>query len=204
MATSRSIARIVSLLVLSGLAACARSPAPTAPPVAGCIEALRAAGLAVEPWQAPGTGACRVEAPIRLARTGLALDRPLETSCPLALAWLRYEEELRTIARRETGRELATVEHRGSWACRSMTGNAGRASLHARALALDVAGFRLADGSRITVLEHWRVRGPEGRFLRAAAKAACRHFAMVLTPESDRWHRDHLHFDLGPFARCDA
>lgn len=202
MATPRPLGRVVTVAAILALGACAR--APSAPPVAGCVEALRGAGLAVEPWQPPGTGACRVEAPIRLARTGLALDRPLETSCPLALAWLRYEEELRAIARRETGRELAAVEHLGSWACRPMTGNAGRASLHARALALDVAGFRLADGSRITVLEHWRGRGPEGRFLRAAARAACRHFAMVLTPESDRWHRDHLHFDLGPFARCDA
>lgn len=170
----------------------------------GCIEALRAAGLPVEPWSAPGGGTCRVEAPVRLARTGLALDRPLETSCPLALAWLRYEEELRAIARRELGTDNLTLLHMGSWACRRMTGNAGRASLHARALALDVAGFRLADGRRITVAEHWHDRGPAGRFLRAAAGAACRHFPMVLTPRSDRWHRDHLHVDLGPFARCDA
>ncbi|MCS6779660.1 MAG: extensin family protein [Geminicoccaceae bacterium] len=203
MAAARSLGRVVTVAALLGVAACARAPAP-APPVAGCIEALRAAGLAVEPWEAPGTGACRVEAPIRLARTGLALDRPLETSCPLARAWMRLEAELRGLARRETGHELVAIEHAGSWACRPMTGNAGRASLHARALAIDVAAFRLADGTRVSVEEHWRDRGPRGRFLRAAAAAACRHFAMVLTPDSDRWHRDHLHLDLGPFARCDA
>ncbi len=204
MATPRSIRRVVTVAAILALAACTRPSPPAAPPVAGCVEALRAAGVPVEPWSAPGGGTCRVEAPVRLARTGLFFERPLETSCPLALAWVRYEAELRALARRLTGHELAAVEHYGSWACRRMTGNAGRASLHARALALDVAGFRLADGSRVTVERHWRDPGPHGRFLRAAAKAACGHFAMVLTPESDRWHRDHLHFDLGPFAGCDA
>jgi len=92
----------------------------------------------------------------------------------------------------------------GSHACRRMTGNAGRASLHARALALDLVGFEFPDGSRVTVFEDWSDRGPRGRFLRAVAKAACRHFAMVLTPRSDRFHLDHLHLDLGPFVRCDA
>ncbi|MCS6878097.1 MAG: extensin family protein [Geminicoccaceae bacterium] len=190
--------------MLASLAACARAPHPAPPRAESCLAALRAAGLGVEPWDAPTAGACRVEAPVRLARTRLALSRPLETSCALASAWLRYEEELGRLARRVTGRELVAIEHAGSHACRPMTGNAGRASLHARALALDVVAFRLSDGSRIAVEEHWRDRGPAGRFLRAAAELACRHFAMVLTPDSDRWHRDHFHFDLGPFSRCDA
>ncbi len=193
------------VLLLALLAGCARAPRPPSPPpLAGCREALLAAGLEVEPWAAPTGGACRVEEPVRLQRTSLALDRPLETSCALALAWLRYERELRVVARRETGRELVAVEHRGSHACRRMTGNAGRKSLHARALAIDVGGFRLSDGTRITVLEHWWDEGPPGQFLRAAARAACRHFTMVLTPRSDRFHRDHLHLDLGPFRGCDA
>jgi len=204
MAAPRSLRRLVTAALLAFLAACAREPPRTPPPVSGCLDALRAAGLLVEAWDAPASGACRVEAPVRLARTGLGFDRPLETSCPLALAWLRFETEIRAIARRELGREPRGVIHMGSHACRRMTGNAGRASLHARALALDLVGFEFPDGSRVTVFEDWSDRGPRGRFLRAVAKAACRHFAMVLTPRSDRFHLDHLHLDLGPFVRCDA
>lgn len=194
----------MSAAALVALAACAREPRPLGPPADSCLAALTRAGVTAERWEAPERGACRVEGPVRLARTGLSFNRPLETSCPLALAWLRYEAELAVLAKRETGRELVAVEHAGSHACRAMTGNAGRASLHARALALDVVAFRLSDGTRIAVEQHWRDSGPYGRFLRAAARLACRHFAMVLTPMSDRWHRDHFHFDLGPFPRCDA
>lgn len=204
MAAPRSLGRLVTAALLALLAACAREPPRPPLTVSGCLDALRAAGLRVERWEAPGTGACRVDEPVRLARSGLPLDPPLETSCSLARAWLRFEPEVRAIARRELGAEPRGIVHMGSHACRRMTGNAGRASLHARALALDLAGFELADGTRVTVLEHWHDRGPRGRFLRAVAKAACRHFPMVLTPRSDRFHRDHLHLDLGPFARCDA
>lgn len=120
------------------------------------------------------------------------------------LAWARFEPEIRAIVRRELNSEPVRTLHMGSHACRRMTGNAGRTSLHAHALAFDLAGFELADGSQVTVREHWYDRGPRGRFLRAVARAACRHFTMVLTPKSDRFHHDHIHLDLGPFAGCDA
>ncbi len=194
---------VAALLAL--LAGCGRVPPTTETvPRTACEAELRALGATFEPWPAPAGGACRVERPIRLVASRVPPDRPLETNCALARAWLGFEPELLAVARRELGAEALALLHMGSWSCRRMTGNAGRTSQHARALALDVAGFRLADGRRITVAEHWRDRGPAGRFLRAAAKAACRHFPMVLTPDSDRWHRDHLHLDLGPFARCDA
>lgn len=174
------------------------------PPLAGCEAEISALGAVVEPWAAPTGGACRVERPLVLVASRIAPDRPLATSCAMARAWLRFEPEVQAIARRELGLEVARMVHMGSHACRRMTGNAGRASLHATARALDLAGFELADGTRVTIAEHWSERGPRGRFLRAVAKAACRHFAMVLTPRSDRLHRDHLHLDIGPFSGCDA
>ena len=42
------------------------------------------------------------------------------------------------------------------------------------------------------------------RLLQLAASAACRWFGVVLTPDSDRWHQDHIHVDLGPWRRCDV
>lgn len=118
--------------------------------------------------------------------------------------WMAFEPEIGRLAQRHLGQAVRGVRHYGSHACRAMTGNGRRRSLHASALALDVAGFELADGSLVTVARDWRSRGPRGRFLRAVAKAACARFSVVLTPESDRDHADHIHVDLGPWKLCDA
>jgi hypothetical protein len=52
------------------------------------------------------------------------------------------------------------------------------------------------------VKEHWRDPGPRGRFLREIARAACDSFSVVLTPNHDVWHADHLHFDIGKDRLC--
>jgi len=69
-------------------------------------------------------------------------------------------------------------------------------------LAMDVAGFELADGREVLVKDAWSRRDREGRFLRAVAQAACRYFNEVLTPDSDSDHANHFHLDLGPYRLC--
>ncbi|MGB1082190.1 MAG: extensin family protein [Alphaproteobacteria bacterium] len=34
-------------------------------------------------------------------------------------------------------------------------------------------------------------------------EGACDYFQLVLNPNSDAAHRDHFHFDLGPWKSCD-
>lgn len=168
-----------------------------------CLRALAERQVAVEPWRKPGRGGCAVATPVRAAAGRLAAFAPaIETSCAMLVAWSDFEPELQRAAKAHLGRPVVAVEHYGSFACRRMSGNAGRLSLHAQARALDVAGFRLEDGRRVTVAEGWRGGRDERRFLRAVAKAACRHFSVTLTPETDRAHRDHLHVDIGPWRKC--
>jgi hypothetical protein len=52
----------------------------------------------------------------------------------------------------------------------------------------------LADGRRVVVAEDWRRSA--GKPMRKAYRAACGPFSTTLGPESDRYHRDHLHFDI--------
>jgi hypothetical protein len=120
----------------------------------------------------------------------------------MLVAWSDFEAEVNRAALAHLGSRVVTIRHYGSYACRRMTGNAGRLSLHARARALDVSGFELADGRSVTVLDGWRGARAEQRFLRSVAAAACRHFSVTLTPASDRLHRDHLHVDIGPWRKC--
>jgi hypothetical protein len=198
---------LVAALLLAG---CGRSePPPRAAPTGplsgpACVRFLAARGVAVSPWQG-GTRACPIDTPIRATGGRLVgFTPPLQTSCATVSVWLDYEDELGEVGRSTMGNPVVGVRHYGSFACRRMTGNAGRPSLHAQARALDIAAFVLADGRVVTVADGWRGPSDQRRFLRAAATAACRWFGVVLTPDSDRLHQDHIHVDLGPWRRCDA
>lgn len=186
----------VLLVLLVLLASCGR-PAPL------CAPSLREAGVTFASWnQGSASSACTVTEPVRVVATRLAFARPLDTSCAAALAWAKFEPQVLAIALRELRQPVTGVTMYGSWSCRPMTGNSRRMSLHATARALDVAGFTLADGSTVTVKRDWHDRGPRGRFLRALFAAACRQFSVVLNPDSDRYHFDHIHMDIGPFKAC--
>lgn len=198
--------------MLLAVAACSRyEPRPrggpaaaTWPTGAACSAALAERRIAVLPWSAPTSGACAVDRPVVPAGGELLLAPPPRTSCSMLFAWSTFEPAVKELALRHLGRELRSVQSYGSYACRPMTGNRSRASLHASGRALDIAAFELADGRRISVQEDWHGRGAEARFLRAVAQAACERFSVVLTPESDSFHHDHIHVDIGPWKVCDA
>ena len=89
----------------------------------------------------------------------------------------------------------------GGCACRSIAGGQRR-SQHASANALDIAGFRLQDGRRISVLRDWPGEGEAARFLRLVHEGACASFNVTLGPQYNAAHRDHLHVDMGLFRMC--
>ncbi len=89
--------------------------------------------------------------------------------------------------------ELDVAAH---YACRTRNSQPGaRISEHAKGRAIDIAAFRLRDGDRLSVEEHWD-RGRRGRMLRRLHESACGPFGTVLGPEADRHHQDHFHFDI--------
>ena len=118
-------------------------------------------------------------------------------ACPVAAALLVWEREVvQVAAQRHFGRRVSGIDHFGAYSCRRIYGRRdGAWSEHARANAFDVAGFRLADGTRIGVVGDWQDPGPKGRFLREVRDGACRLFATVLSPDYNQAHRDHLHLD---------
>lgn len=200
----------IALVAMIGLASCGGDTAVRREPpyqLSGraCAREVADAGIAYTRWQVIDRRGCRVDTPLRSPRTARASFRPpLETSCAMLAAWADYERELAEAARQILRTSIVEVRHYGSYACRAMTGNAGRASLHATARAVDISGFVTADGRTISVLRDWDAGDSRERFLHAAAAAACRIFSVVLTPETDRRHADHLHLDIGPWRKCDA
>lgn len=154
-----------------------------------------------------GTGGCGIAEPILLREVdGIALSSPATINCDTARAlqqWVR-QSLVPEVGRYGGGvRSLRVV---ASYACRTRNSQPGaRLSEHARGNAIDIAGIGLADGTELTVLTDWRTRR-EGRILRDVHRGACGPFGTVLGPESDRFHRDHFHFDVarhrgGPFCR---
>ena len=109
--------------------------------------------------------------------------------------------ELCCAARQVFGQPVARVDHFGSYACRNIA-RSNRRSQHASANALDLAGFRLKDGTRITVARDWKGDDDKARFLRQVKAAACDTFRITLSPEYNAAHHDHLHVDMSGFGLC--
>ena len=119
------------------------------------------------------------------------------TSCPVAAALLLWDDRvIQPAARRHFGIGVRSVEHAGSYSCRRLYGrDEGPFSEHATADAIDIIGFRLTDGRRISVLDDWRRGTAESAFLGEVRDGACDLFATVLSPDYNAAHRDHLHLD---------
>jgi hypothetical protein len=125
-------------------------------------------------------------------------------TCSLASAmqgWARFGVD--RAARQILGSPLLRIDTFGSYNCRNVAGTDHRSG-HATANAVDIAGFELADGRRISVKGDWSAGAPAARnFLRTIRTSACRRFAIVLTPDYNPAHHDHFHLETGaPHPVC--
>lgn len=195
-----------------------------------CSELLAQSGMKVsrlaDRQTAPG---CRFTNAFRVTRTSVALGEAVSLSCRAALSLTLWERHvLQRIAEAELGTRVRSIQHFGSFACRNLYGQVeGPRSQHATADAIDIAGFEMADGRVIRVVNDWQsapvnrgriedaaiasaqqakpaagARSAEARFLRGIHDGACRWFDVVLGPDYNRAHADHLHFDRGSARAC--
>jgi hypothetical protein len=169
---------------------------------AECRTLLTAAGadFMVLPAIAESGGRCGYADGVRFAggtRDIAFSPRPPGISCPVAAGLTVFERfVVQPAAEKHFGERVVRIEHLGSYNCRRIYGRAkGDWSEHAHANAIDLAGFVLADGTRISVERDWKGKGERAAFLRQVRNGACRLFATVLSPDYNAAHRDHFHFD---------
>ncbi|MFO6448446.1 extensin family protein [Erythrobacter sp. NE805] len=195
--------------------ATARTPARPAMPIAsapqsflprpedsGCIADLGASGarfdLLPDTYAAPGCNKLGTVQLMALAgdRAPLSIANLGPVQCSVAKAfndWARFGVD--RAARQILKSPVARIETMGSYACRNVAGT-DRRSAHARAEAIDVAAFVLADGRRIVLKRDWQGGDAATReFLRVVHKSACKRFGTVLGPEYNAAHEDHLHLE---------
>jgi len=140
---------------------------------------------------------------VSISQSPTALSRPVALNCTLARQLSEWDETVvQATAHRLFGQSVKVIEHYGGYACRGVVGNPGHLSQHAKGDAIDIAGFELSDGSRISVERDWRAGGQKQTFLRDIAKGACGVFSVVLTPNTNADHQNHFHLDVGPFKDC--
>jgi hypothetical protein len=141
---------------------------------------------------------------VRISRVEAGLSRPAVMSCALASRLDEFEREvLQPLAKEELGKRVVRIDQMGSFSCRGIRGGS-RLSQHALGLAIDIGGFRLSDGSTVSVARDWNESGPKRSFMRHLAHRACRYFSVVLTPESNADHYDHIHLDIGRDRLCET
>ncbi len=200
------------------LAGCVPSTPPAAPPsrplavptaeTRACHADLTRMGVRFTPLpdQVLGEG-CALVGAVRLDDVGVPTTGLGAVRCGEARAfagWVRNGAV--PAAYQLLGSELARVDTFGSYACRNVIGSArggDRRSGHALANAIDVGGFLLKDGRRVTVLGNWTSPDPATRrFFQTIHASACHRFGTVLSPDYNAAHYNHLHLEDDRAGLC--
>lgn len=212
------------LIGIVGLAACVESPqqprrqsarpserpaVAQRPDVRQCFSRLSAQQAIFSPVEDKYFGnSCSTVGTVKLAALNtdnatVGLSNLGPVTCPLATsfaAWARFGVD--RAAQQVLGSRVVKIETFGSYSCRNVAGT-NRRSGHSTANAIDVSGFVLGDGRRITVLNGWSGgSAAERRFLRLVHESACKRFGTTLGPGYNAAHADHLHIEADSANFC--
>ena len=184
--------------------AAAPAAAPAAPTNAdACLADLKADRVEAEPASAPpAPGAqCGVAASVRLKSIGLtngaAIDLPARPmlDCPFAKVFAGFVRDLvAPLSQATLGASVVALDTGPGYDCRPQDHVPGaNISPHGTGIAIDVAGFVLADKRRLNVGHD---AGPrEAAFMQTIRRAGCGWFTTILGP-GDPDHAEHFHFDI--------
>ena len=152
-----------------------------------CINELKERGVKFTLIGDAGSDSCPIKNAVRVR--GFKNTQPASPfllSCPTVVAlddWLAENN-------------IKSFTHMGTINCRKMRGR-GFQSEHSYGTAIDIS---VVDGA--SVERDWGKESAKGNRLSEVASSACKHFSNTLTPETNRLHHNHFHFDNGFGGRC--
>lgn len=171
--------------------------------VENCRAAFARAGKAVtiEPERTEAAQ-CTKQDTIKLASLSTAKLNLEETRCAIAARLFMWEYNVvQPAARKYFNEPVTEILHFGSYSCRNIRGSSAT-SEHATANAFDISGFRFRSGKVITLRQDWQGSQPPAEFLREVRDGVCDYFNLVLSPDYNADHHDHLHVDMGWYRGC--
>ena len=169
---------------------------------AQCIAAGRVhASDAITPIpEVDGRSGCGADHPFKIhafANGTVALSETAELNCPTAAAmddWL--ERVVQPNAQAMFGQPVVGLKLLGTYNCRSIA-RVSSMSEHSYMNAIDVGGFRFADGHDILIGRDWNTSDAiVHQFLRVVGEQSCLVFNTALGPDYNADHHDHFHLDL--------
>lgn len=198
-----------SLALMLALSGCSNYEQPRRPAWRGEAEraCLARSLIRASPYIQPakeidGPGICGLSYPFKVTALldgAVRFNSTYTLDCPMIAtlnAWLAGT--VQPSARARFGQEVAEIVSMGAYSCRTMNNMPGaRLSEHAFGNALDIGGFRLADGREISIVRDWTRGDSQTRaFLQDVHAGACRDFTTVLSPGANIFHYNHIHVDL--------
>lgn len=162
-----------------------------------CRARLRALGVEFTD-QAPISepAGCIVAHPVNVRSLGgsVGIEPDAVLNCATAEATARFLTEVVAPAAKSVfGQAVVAISHGSAFVCRPRNGTT-KLSEHAFGNAIDIGGFKLADGRTVNVAATTDPR--EADFLSKVRMAACGPFKTVLGPGTDADHAQHFHLDL--------
>lgn len=154
-----------------------------------CIAELRGRGVEFQLIGDTGSDTCPIKNAVKVSGfKNTKPSSPFVLSCPTLVTLNNWLDE----------NSIKSFKHMGTINCRKMRGR-GFQSEHSYGTAIDIS---VVDGA--SVERDWGEDSARGKRLAEVASSACRHFSHALTPETNRLHHNHFHFDDGFGGRCDS
>ena len=194
------------LALVIGVAACSRSKQPGSfetkglvAPISNCSADPRSFGDAEKISDVEGKSICEVRNAYKIyGMSGVTFSQPAVVNCNVAGRFNDWvSNTVQNAAQNSFGEPVVAIDIAATYACRPRNNRAGaKMSEHGFGNALDVSGFTLESGRKVSVLKDYFGSSDERNFLREVRGEACGTFHTVLGPGSDANHKDHFHFDL--------
>lgn len=149
-------------------------------------------------------GTCGMDFPLEVTALSIGtvqIKPTAKLNCPFTTAlesWI--SASVQPAARAHLGSSVVEMKQISAYACRNRNNFGRELSEHAFGNALDVSGFKLANGREIIIQSSWNGAPDEQAFLRQVFAGACRHFTTTLGPGSNIMHYNHVHVDLAKVA----